>query len=321
MLPKAGRRFFYAVARGRETGVFATWDQCSKVVNGFAGAKYKKFDDRGAAEAFARGDGGATTSAPTRKKQQPKRTAFAPPAGVLAVYTDGGCRGNVAVDTNRTQPAGWGFVAVRDGHVLAERWGPVELARGAAGYLGAEKCSNNTGELSAIGEALLWLRDEDRGAAQALICYDSKYAANITDGTYRAHKNVDLARTCQSLFAAERSRRAGGVALQHVKGHSGDAFNDRADALVQRGIAGDRSGRGADAPRPERADAPRPEGADAPPPAAPPFDGGMRATIAAKRAEALARKQRRAEERAQPSSPEPKRAKPAEDVVDLTGSP
>ncbi|EGB05774.1 hypothetical protein AURANDRAFT_30365, partial [Aureococcus anophagefferens] len=52
MLPKAGRRFFYAVARGRETGVFATWDQCSKVVNGFAGAKYKKFDDRGAAEAF-----------------------------------------------------------------------------------------------------------------------------------------------------------------------------------------------------------------------------------------------------------------------------
>ncbi|KAH8052831.1 endonuclease [Aureococcus anophagefferens] len=176
MLPKAGRRFFYAVARGRETGVFATWDQCSKVVNGFAGAKYK--------------------------------------------------------------PAGWGFVAVRDGHVLAERWGPVELARGAAGYLGAEKCSNNTGELSAIGEALLWLRDEDRGAARALICYDSKYAANITDGTYRAHKNVDLARACQSLFAAAVA--AGGVALQHVKGHSGDAFNDRADALVQRGIAGDR---------------------------------------------------------------------------------
>ncbi|KAK7247846.1 Ribonuclease H1 [Aureococcus anophagefferens] len=278
MLPKAGRRFFYAVARGRETGVFATWDQCSKVVNGFAGAKYKKFDDRGAAEAFARGDGGATTSAPTRKKQQPKRTAFAPPAGVLAVYTDGGCRGNVAVDTNRTQPAGWGFVAVRDGHVLAERWGPVELARGAAGYLGAEKCSNNTGELSAIGEALLWLRDEDRGAARALICYDSKYAANITDGTYRAHKNVDLARTCQSLFAAERSRRAGGVALQHVKGHSGDAFNDRADAL--------------------RADAKRARGRRTPPSAAPPMDDGMRATIAAKRAGALARKQRRAEERA-----------------------
>ena len=38
-------------------------------------------------------------------------------------------------------------------------YGPVILDRKHFGYLGAEKGSNNSGEVSAICEALLWLRD------------------------------------------------------------------------------------------------------------------------------------------------------------------
>ncbi|XP_063968630.1 ribonuclease H1-like [Lytechinus pictus] len=36
-------RFFYAVGRGRQTGVFPTWDDCKLQVTGFSGARYKKF--------------------------------------------------------------------------------------------------------------------------------------------------------------------------------------------------------------------------------------------------------------------------------------
>ena len=323
MIPKAGRRAFYAVAKGRQTGVFNSWSECERVVKGFQGARYKKFDSREGAEAFARGE--AVAGAATGKAKKAKGAGGVSsqlPAGVLAVFTDGGCRGNQRVDVDRFQPAGWGFVAVRDGSAVAERWGPVEVDAASPAFLGAEKCSNNTGELSAIGEALLWLRDEDRKCDRAVLCYDSKYAANITDGTYRAHKNVDLAKTCQALFASERARRqrgGGGLDLRHVKGHSGDAFNDRADALVQRGINGTRSGRGADAPAPEgaaRADtAPGPTTAPAAA-AKPPIDAETRAAIARKREEALAKRAATA------AAPAPtKRQKTNGDVVDLTGSP
>ena len=56
-----------------------------------------------------------------------------------------------------------------------------------------------------------------------------------------AHKNKDLAATCQRLCRNERARRSGGVAFVHVKGHSGDRWNDAADGLVQQGKLGSRS--------------------------------------------------------------------------------
>ena len=244
----SAQRMFYAVARGRATGVFGSWPEAERLVSGFAGARFKKFKSQSEAAAFVRGSPAPATRASSMK---PKRTTYKPPRGTVAVYTDGGCRGNQNVDSKRDQPAGWGFIAVRDGKVLAERWGPVVIDSGHAHYLGAEKKSNNTGELSGVAEALLWLRDEEGGDGPAALCYDSTYAANITSGAFRAHKNVDLAKTCRDLYCSEGTRRKRKLALEHVKGHSGDALNERADALVQRGVAGEASGRGSAAPAPE----------------------------------------------------------------------
>ena len=245
----SAQRMFYAVARGRATGVFGSWPEAERLVSGFAGARFKKFKSQSEAAAFVRGSPVPQTRASSTTK--PKRTVYKPPRGTVAVYTDGGCRGNQNVDSKRDQPAGWGFIAVRDGKVLAERWGPVVIDSGHAHYLGAEKKSNNTGELSGVAEALLWLRDEEGSDGPAALCYDSTYAANITSGAFRAHKNVDLAKTCRDLYCSEGTRRKRKLALEHVKGHSGDALNERADALVQRGVAGEASGRGSAAPAPE----------------------------------------------------------------------
>ena len=180
-------RAFYAVARGRATGVFGSWTEAERLVSGFAGAKFKKFKTQSEAEAFARNPGTSQTTA-TRKVSTKVRKAYAPQHGTVAVYTDGGCRGNTNVDVNRDQPAGWGFIAVKDGRVLAERWGPIIIDATQPHYLGAEKASNNTGELSGMAEALLWLRDEEGSDRPASICYDSKYAANITSGRFMVYR-------------------------------------------------------------------------------------------------------------------------------------
>ncbi|QXM07112.1 viroplasmin family protein [Crassaminicella indica] len=38
-----GKNKFYAVRKGRQTGIFMTWAECEKAVKGYSGAEYKSF--------------------------------------------------------------------------------------------------------------------------------------------------------------------------------------------------------------------------------------------------------------------------------------
>lgn len=40
----AKKQKYYAVWKGRESGVFSTWEECKKQVDGFEGAQYKSFE-------------------------------------------------------------------------------------------------------------------------------------------------------------------------------------------------------------------------------------------------------------------------------------
>ncbi|XP_076387354.1 ribonuclease H1 isoform X1 [Megachile rotundata] len=43
---------YYAVAKGRNTGIYSTWDECQKQVTRFSGPIFKKFTTKAAAEEF-----------------------------------------------------------------------------------------------------------------------------------------------------------------------------------------------------------------------------------------------------------------------------
>ena len=47
---------FYAVRKGKKTGVFSTWDECKEQVTGFKGAVYKSFKTLEEAEEFVKGN-------------------------------------------------------------------------------------------------------------------------------------------------------------------------------------------------------------------------------------------------------------------------
>lgn len=48
---------FYAVARGRKTGVFNTWAECNEHVRGYENARFKKFTSKLEAQQFVDGNG------------------------------------------------------------------------------------------------------------------------------------------------------------------------------------------------------------------------------------------------------------------------
>ncbi|XP_078005874.1 ribonuclease H1 isoform X3 [Phascolarctos cinereus] len=60
---------FYAVKRGRKTGVFPTWSECQAQVNRFPAARFKKFATEDEAWAFVR-----NTATPDRSTEQKKES-------------------------------------------------------------------------------------------------------------------------------------------------------------------------------------------------------------------------------------------------------
>ena len=127
---------------------------------------------------------------------------------MLEIFTDGACIRNPGGD------GGWGVVVVRDGRMVTEFCGPDP------------KTTSNRAEMTAIIQALLWLPP----GASATIVSDSKLCVNILSGRWRAKKNLDLISEARELIQERR------IKFRWIRGHAGNKWNERADALATQGM-------------------------------------------------------------------------------------
>ena len=144
---------FYAVKRGRKTGLFTVWAECAAQVKGFQGAVYKGFMTEDEARAWL---GGADA-----RTEQPRAAAemAEPPApdADYIIHTDGSCLRNPG------GAGGWAAV------IETAATGAVEEKSG-----GDPETTNNRMELTA---ALMALSAVPEGARVALYT-DSQYLKN-----------------------------------------------------------------------------------------------------------------------------------------------
>jgi ribonuclease HI len=89
------KKYFYAVRRGHEPGIFSNWPDTQRSVSGFSGAEHKKFTTQEEAERWIdvkRTNDTATelSSQPTPKKQKTSTTT----TNCTIVYCDGSCLNN-----------------------------------------------------------------------------------------------------------------------------------------------------------------------------------------------------------------------------------
>jgi len=164
----------------------------------------------------------------------------------LLIYTDG--------SASPLPAAGWGWIALDpmqaslpplDQRTLAQQWGPVERAPDLPTYLGATRLTNNTGEISAIGQAMRWaLTWDDLGTVEEIqIRTDSQWACRVL-AQGKAKANKALVKTVRDIMQELRTRTT--VHLIWIKGHqankSATAFwNAQVDWLAGEGMRGRQS--------------------------------------------------------------------------------
>ena len=96
-------------------------------------------------------------------------------------------------------------------------------------YLGARVGSNNTGELCAIVEAILFAIEAEY--TQIIIHSDSQWAINVLTGRWGAKTHKELVTNGKRLL-----KHSGlDVQLHWIKGHAGNTGNERADRLAEEG--------------------------------------------------------------------------------------
>ena len=143
----------------------------------------------------------------------------------ITFYTDGsGSRGKCSATT----PAGWGWCAPQ-GEDWLEASGPVITSPDHTAYVGATVGSNNTGELTAIAEALLFAVEHEY--THVTIHTDSLWARNVISGLWKAKTNKALVHTAKRLV----KRMGLHVQIHWIKGHAGHAGNEKADRLAEQG--------------------------------------------------------------------------------------
>ena len=207
---------FYAVKRGRKTGLYTVWAECAAQVKGFQGAVYKGFMTEEEARAWL---GGVDARAEQPRAAAEMAAPSAPDADYI-IHTDGSCLRNPG------GAGGWAAV------IETAATGAVEEKSG-----GAPETTNNRMELTA---ALMALTAVPEGARVALYT-DSQYLKNaFTKFWLPAWKkrgwkkadgepvlNQDLWVQLDAAFAARQ------VQFHWVKGHAGNPRNERCDVLAR----------------------------------------------------------------------------------------
>ncbi len=132
---------FYVVWKGRNPGVYETWDECQAQVSGFAGAEFKSFPSLSVAEQAFRGESQVIFSTGGKKAQQAELTPeLMQKFGIIenSIAVDAACSGNPG---------------------LMEYKGVYTATGTECFHFGpAEDGTNNVGEFLALVHGLAWLK-------------------------------------------------------------------------------------------------------------------------------------------------------------------
>jgi len=203
-----GKNKFYAVTVGRTIGIFDNWKECSASIEGFSGALHKSFNTFEEAEMYINGEkGDVTQEAGTKNSTQ---YDYLVEDNSVNVFTDG----SYNEDLNFTS---YGYVMFTN---------ESNLKLYSAAMYDKYGSRNVTGEIEGVKEAINTAIYYKYNKIKIFHDYSGiKYWA---DDTWKANSAVAI----QYKDFIMDSKKKIEIIFQHVKGHSGNKYNEIADSLA-----------------------------------------------------------------------------------------
>jgi len=224
---------------GRKTGIFGDFREAQGYTINFKGAEWKGFLSIAKAQEYLEEF--------SESPEQRLTAAIARERTSLVIYTDGSAE-------RAPDAAGWGWLALdptvadtppQQTTPTAKQWGPVTLDPHSPEFMGAQRPTNNTGELSAIGHALRWASTwAGLGTVtETQIRTDSQWACGALLGG-KVKVNKPLVRQTRDFL--QQLRVILPVHFIWIKGHQTDGsttayWNSQADWLAGQGMRGQTS--------------------------------------------------------------------------------
>lgn len=189
---------FYAVKEGRSKGIYASWEECKKQIDGYSGAKYKSFKSMQEATAYLN-DAFVNETMPDE----------------LTAYVDGSYN-------SLTKEFSYGVVILNDGKKITfnKKMDDVDLA----------SMRNVAGEIKGSEAAMRYAIEN--GYKNIAIYHDYEGIARWCLGEWKTNK--DGTKAYKAYYDSIKDKLH--VRFVKVKGHSNDKYNDMADMLAKEAL-------------------------------------------------------------------------------------
>ena len=184
--------------KGRIPGVYHTWDECKKQVDGYSGAVYKSFSSLQEANDFL---------------IEKSKTVF---HNGLIAYVDGSY--NI-----KTKEYGYGCVLIEGQKV-------IEKLSGKGNKEELASMRNVSGEI--LGSLAAMKYAVDHRYPQICIYYDYEGIEKWATGVWKTNKEA----TKQYVQMVQRFQNQLDIHFIKVLAHSGDTFNEMADQLAKKAV-------------------------------------------------------------------------------------
>ncbi|XP_005404428.1 PREDICTED: ribonuclease H1 [Chinchilla lanigera] len=251
---------FYAVRRGRRTGVFSTWNECRAQVDRFPAARFKKFATEDEAWAFVRKSSSPDGSEGQKNAEESQVKASKRPREPLDDSEDASTEPSVKLARQNTEPAlpiskdtfsymGDSVVVYTDGCCssngrrraragIGVYWGPGHPLNVGIRLPGRQ--TNQRAEIHAACKAIEQAKAQD--ISKLVLYTDSMFTINgITSWVpgwkkngWRTSAGKEVVNK-EDFVRLERLTQGMDIQWMHIPGHSGFMGNEEADRLAREG--------------------------------------------------------------------------------------
>lgn len=199
---------YYAVKNGYHIGIFDTWSECKKEVDGYSFAEYKSFKTRAEAEAYVRGDDFSEKSGDTPNCEAAREVS----EDTAAAYCDGSF-------DEKTFRYSYGLVIFYKGEEL----------RFSKAFEKDDNSSmrNVAGEIEGSMAAMRYCADN--GIKTLELYYDYIGIEKWCTGGWKTNKpgTINYKRFYDEISKSVK------VVFHKVAAHTGDEYNEEADMLAK----------------------------------------------------------------------------------------